>query len=134
MAAKVYITKSFTFDAAHKLSKYEGKCANLHGHTYKLDVTVSRGMGGFENPEHESKYVMVMDFNELKDIVQENVLDLLDHAYLNDIFSHTTAETMAVSIFRIIQTALKKGGFSGVEVACVKLWETPTSYAEYRGE
>lgn len=76
-------SKIFKFDAAHNLTKYHGKCERLHGHTYKLVVTVK---GKLDEQD------MVIDFALLKDIVQKEVIDILDHAYLNDIIENPTAE------------------------------------------
>jgi 6-pyruvoyltetrahydropterin/6-carboxytetrahydropterin synthase len=74
---RVRITKEFSFEMAHALHRYDGKCENIHGHTYHLSVTVigSPGMSA-EN----SKQGMVIDFSDLKRIVQEQILNLFDHA------------------------------------------------------
>lgn len=78
------ITKIFTFDSSHMLDGHDGKCQNLHGHTYKLEITVSDGIikGG-------AKDGMVMDFTDLKAIVKQHITDPFDHA------SSTTAATAA---------------------------------------
>lgn len=133
MMAKVYATKIFTFDAAHKLINYKGACARIHGHTYKLEVTLERNMGGFENPEHKSEHLMVMDFGKIKELVQEEILSKVDHEMLNDVYTHTTAESMVVLMFRSLQSRLR-GLDSPASVHRIRLWETPTSYAEYLGE
>jgi 6-pyruvoyltetrahydropterin/6-carboxytetrahydropterin synthase len=115
----IRITKIFSFDSAHQLEDYEGKCRQLHGHTYKLEVTVKGEMG-------ESG--MVFDFSILKKVVTERVISQLDHKYLNEVFDfNPTSENMVVWIFEQID-----GCFEGQPCAleCVKLWETATSYAE----
>lgn len=73
----VRITKEFTFEMAHALSRYDGKCENVHGHTYYLSITVS---GRPEQSQGSPKCGMVMDFSDLKMIVKEQILDHFDHA------------------------------------------------------
>ncbi|SHH58566.1 6-carboxytetrahydropterin synthase QueD [Thermosipho atlanticus] len=115
-----YVSKEFTFDAAHNLVKYHGKCENLHGHTYKLVVTVA----GEKNEEG-----MVIDFLELKKIVQENVLNILDHAYINKIIKQPSAENIAEWIWEKLSKKLSSDRFFLYEI---KLYETPTSYVTLR--
>lgn len=113
------VTKIFTFDSAHKLENYDGNCKYLHGHTYKLEVTV-RGKTDYRG--------MVIDFNDLKKIVKEKVINKLDHKYLNEIFDfNTTCENMVVWIFNVLDKAL---GTEEYFLKKIRLWETPTSYAE----
>jgi len=112
---KIKITKIFEFDASHQLSWHEGKCSNLHGHTYKLEVTVSGKL---------NKNGIVLDFGELKEIVNENVINILDHKHLNFYFENPTAEIMARKIYKKLKTKLPKR----VKLEKVVLWETPTSY------
>lgn len=119
-------TKSFTFDAAHFLPSHKGKCANMHGHTYRLDVTVVREHGKLSN--HGSDEGMVIDFADLKAIVKAEVIDKLDHKVLNDVLPfRTTAENMVAHIFEVLTDKFQS---SGVSVDRIKLWETPDSYAE----
>ncbi|WP_416189924.1 6-carboxytetrahydropterin synthase QueD [Neisseria sp. CCUG17229] len=137
------ITKIFSFDSSHMLDGHDGKCQNLHGHTYKLEITVSDGLiqGG-------AKDGMVMDFTDLKAIVKQEIIDPFDHAFIYDgsnaresqiaalldgwnmktlrLNYRTTAENMSMEMF----TRLKQ---AGLKVCSVKLWETPTSCAEYEG-
>jgi len=115
----MFVTKEFTFDAAHKLTKYHGKCEKLHGHTYKLQVTVEG------QPDDEG---MVMDFVELKTLVTKKVLDKLDHSYLNDLLENPSAENIAVWIWEQLKNDVKGNLYE------VKLWETPTSFVTYRGK
>ncbi|ANQ54174.1 6-pyruvoyl tetrahydropterin synthase [Thermosipho sp. 1063] len=114
------VTKEFTFDAAHNLVKYHGKCERLHGHTYKLIVTVA----GEKDEEG-----MVIDFIELKNIVKENVLNILDHSYINDIIEQPSAENIAEWIWERLIEKLKTDRYFLYEV---KLYETPTSYVTLR--
>ena len=137
------ITKIFTFDSSHMLDGHDGKCQNLHGHTYSLEITVAGSL-----IESGAKAGMVMDFADLKSIVKQSVIYPFDHAFIyhgdNERESkiaallegwnmktlrlnrRTTAENMAVEIYQ----RLKNGG---LPVCRVKLWETPTSCAEYEG-
>lgn len=124
---KVYVTKEFEFEAAHKLNNYDGACANLHGHSYKLQVTVS-GHIDISQQTYASD-CMVMDFKDLKEVVEESIIKTHDHAYLNIIYDNPTAEVMVVSMFFSIYKELPLD----VHLESVKLWETSTSFAEYRG-
>jgi 6-pyruvoyltetrahydropterin/6-carboxytetrahydropterin synthase len=116
------VSKEFTFDAAHNLIKYHGKCEKLHGHTYKLVVTVA----GQKDDEG-----MVIDFVVLKKIVKENVLNILDHSYLNDIIEQPSAENIAEWIWEKLDEKLKGNNYFLYEI---KLYETPTSYVTLRKE
>jgi 6-pyruvoyltetrahydropterin/6-carboxytetrahydropterin synthase len=106
------IRRTFSFDAAHKLECYRGKCERLHGHTYSFSLTVE----GKPDPEG-----MVMDFVELKKISEEAVLSRLDHAYLNDLIPQPTAENIAVWIWKSVDEEIdrRSGRLCEVEV-----WET----------
>lgn len=120
------VTKNFTFDAAHFLPNHKGKCSNMHGHTYKLEVTVVRENGKLM--ESGSDEGMVIDFSDLKAIVKAEVIDKVDHKVLNEVFPfRTTAENMAVHIFGVLTDKLQP---FGVKVEKIKLWETPDSCAE----
>ena len=122
----IKVTKSFTFDAAHFLPHHKGKCSSMHGHTYRLEVTVVREKG--ELIEQGSDEGMVIDFSDLKAIVKTEVIDKMDHKLLNDVFSfRTTAENMAAHIFNVLTDQLQP---LGVRVAKIKLWETPDSCVE----
>ncbi|MEN6414673.1 MAG: 6-carboxytetrahydropterin synthase QueD [Veillonellales bacterium] len=126
MKEKVRAKKIFTFDAAHSLPGYDGKCANIHGHTYRLEVVVSRPNGGLA--EGGSSDGMVIDFSELSRIVKTEIIDQVDHKWLNDVFAfRTTSENMAVHFFQLLARRLQD---SDVVVEKVLLWETPTSCIE----
>jgi 6-pyruvoyltetrahydropterin/6-carboxytetrahydropterin synthase len=77
--AKIRITKQFTFETAHALYGYDGKCKNVHGHSYNLDVTV---IGEPITDTNDVKCGMVIDFGDLKKIVKSEVVDRMDHAIL----------------------------------------------------
>ncbi|MFD0768707.1 6-carboxytetrahydropterin synthase QueD [Bacillus sp. CGMCC 1.60114] len=128
---RVMVSKEFTFDAAHHLHCYEGKCKNLHGHTYKVVF----GISGYVN-----EIGLAIDFGDIKEIWKNEIEIYLDHRYLNETLPamNTTAENMVVWIFEKMEEALKKGDrqneYRGARVEFVRLFETPTSYAEARRE
>lgn len=140
---KVYVTKKFGFEAAHRLPNYKGACSNMHGHSYKLEVTLSGYI--YDNYDSVDK-AMVLDFKTLKRIVTEKITDIYDHKLLNEFFTFPTAEIMAVSIYYDIcrslenlpyeleKSKIKDFNDKYIKVESVKLWETEDSYAEYRGE
>lgn len=125
------ITKEFQFDAAHRLwsdhlseeqnRQIYGKCSNLHGHAYRLQVTVS---GTIRDDG------MVLNFTELKSFVQEALLTRYDHAYLNDLKEYdnlpVTAENMVSHIYKVLDEKLSP---KDVLLQSVVLYETPTSWA-----
>jgi len=113
------LIKEVTFDAAHNLVNYQGKCENLHGHTYRLQVTVE----GEKNPETG----MVCDFVELKNILRTHVVEKLDHTYLNDRVPLSTAENLAEWIAGELTPPL---GERGLRLVRLILWETPGSAVE----
>lgn len=117
----VCISREFSFDAAHQLNWHSGKCYNLHGHTYKLIVTVS----GIPN-----KNGIVMDFGDLKKIVETYVINQLDHSYLNKTFKNPTAELMALKIFEEIKKHLTKK----VKLVELQLFESPTTWATVKSK
>jgi 6-pyruvoyltetrahydropterin/6-carboxytetrahydropterin synthase len=120
---RVLVSKEFTFDSAHHLHCYEGKCQNMHGHTYKLQVIMS----GITD-----RRGITIDFTDIKRITKQHVIERLDHQYLNEILPlmNTTAENMVVWIYEQLQAALlEEGLFPTVALEEIRLWETPTSYA-----
>ncbi len=118
----VFLTREFTFDSAHNLVRYHGKCEKLHGHTYRMAVTLSG------HPDDEG---MLMDFVELKRIVHERIIAKFDHAYLNDIVAQPTAENIARYVFEALDPLLRGPNFALHEV-CV--WETARSFVAFRRE
>lgn len=122
---RVMVSKEFTFDAAHHLHCYEGKCKNLHGHTYKVVF----GVSGYVD-----EIGLVIDFGDLKQIWKDKIEKYLDHRYLNETLPpmNTTAENMVVWIFEQMESSLKE--YEEVRTEFVRLYETPTSYAEVKRE
>ncbi|CUH95233.1 hypothetical protein P22_1303 [Propionispora sp. 2/2-37] len=119
-------TKIFTFDAAHFLVGHKGKCASTHGHTYRLEVTVSRKkQAAIAGGSSDS---MVIDFTDLKKIVHEEIIDQVDHKMLNDVYDfRTTSENLAVHFFRVLTGRLD---LLDIQVERIKLWESASSYVE----
>ncbi len=144
---KIRITKEFNFEMAHVLWNYDGKCKNIHGHSYKLFVTV-RAIPISES--NNAKDGMVMDFGELKKIVNSKIIETHDHAIaINNNSPHKnlfnsehsfelieyknyqpTCENMVVEFVNILKKELPEK----VELVNLKLYETATSHAEWRVE
>lgn len=117
----MYLSREFRFDAAHNLVNYKGKCENLHGHTYKLKVTLA----GVSDKDSG----MIVDFTLLKKIVQEKVIDRLDHNYLNNILEQSTAENMVQWIWDQLKDDLNGKNYVLHELT---LWETESSSVTLR--
>lgn len=128
---RVLVSKEFTFDAAHHLHAYDGKCKNLHGHTYRVVL----GVSGYVN-----EVGLAIDFGDIKTIWKERIEPYLDHRYLNESLPpmNTTAENMVVWIYEQLEVALQEPELGcsceGARTEFVRLYETPTSYAEARRE
>lgn len=116
MSREITVTRSFTFDAAHVLPWHPGKCSRLHGHTYRLEVSVTGPL---------DCNGVVVDFGDIKKIVASAVLEPLDHTLLNDTIDNPTAERLAVHILDELQRA-------GLSPSAVRLWETADCSAEVR--
>lgn len=110
---------AFDFEAAHKLPHHPGKCKNLHGHSYHLVVSVDRPVAADTG--------MAIDFSDLKAVVRRQVVDRLDHTYVNDMIENPTAEVMAVWIWNALRDSMPG-------LAEVTLWETRSCAVVYRGE
>ena len=118
------VTRIFTFAAAHHLTDYHGACERPHGHTYKVAVTI-------EGPIRNDG--LVLDFVELKRVVNERVLNFLDHTDLNDRFKNPSAELISVWIWEQLKDV---GSLTKTEVKLkkVKLWEGENTYVSYKGD
>lgn len=141
---KIRVTKVFTFDMAHALHGYDGLCKNIHGHTYRLSVTL---IGTTIQEEGHAKQGMVIDFSDFKKIVKEKVVNVFDHTLvLNANSPHAKIQGLADNFERLILTdyqpscenllidilgRIKTDLPSNVELCNVRLEETPTSYAEW---
>ena len=110
-ALRTSVTCSYTFEAAHRLTWHPGKCRNLHGHSYRLDVTV-------QGPLDVNG--VVIDFDVLTEVVEREVIDRWDHRDLNEILDNPTAELLAHRAWELLTAA-------GVDLAALRLWETTDS-------
>lgn len=142
---KIRITKQFSFETGHALYGYDGKCKNVHGHSYKLSVTV---IGTPISDKNNVKYGMVIDFGDLKKIVKSEIVDKFDHATVfNKNTPHIelakelenrdhnvilvgyqpTSENMVIDFAEKIKKQLP----SHINLHSLKLQETETSFAEW---
>lgn len=143
--SKIRITKKFSFETGHALYGYDGKCRNVHGHSYKLNVCV---IGEPINDMNHVKNGMVIDFGDLKKIVKSEIVDQFDHATvfnkntphielareLKEREHHVilvdyqpTSENMVIDFARKIQKHLP----NHIKLHSLKLQETESSFAEW---
>lgn len=143
--SKIRITKQFSFETGHALYGYDGKCKNVHGHSYKLSVTV---IGTPINDPAHVKHGMVIDFGDLKKIVKSEIVDVFDHATvfnkntphvelakeLSERGHHVilvdyqpTSENMVIDFAAKIKQYLPQN----IQLHSLKLQETETSFAEW---
>ena len=143
--ARIRLTKEFSFESAHALDGYDGLCREIHGHSYRLFVTV---VGEPSQCESDPKLGMVMDFGDLKRIVNCEIVDRLDHSFvvrsseqnaaliasLGEKFKNVvvvdyqpTCENMLSDFAERLQRALP----TNVQLYSLRLHETATSYAEW---
>lgn len=141
----IRITKHFDFETAHALYGYDGKCKNIHGHSYQLYVTI---IGTPIDDLNHVKNGMVLDFGDLKQLVKTEIVDVFDHAtVLNEKSPHKelaekikghspkvllvnyqpTSENMLIDFAERIRKKLPKE----VALHSLKLYETQNSYAEW---
>ena len=141
----IRITKIFSFETGHALYGYDGKCRNVHGHSYKLSVTV---VGSPIEDSENVKFGMVIDFGDLKKIVKEEIVDVFDHATvfnkntphielakeLSDrghsvllVDYQPTSEMMVIDFSEKIKNRLPKN----ISLHSLRLQETDSSYAEW---
>jgi len=141
----IRITKQFSFETGHALYGYDGKCRNVHGHSYKLYVTV---IGQPISDTTHVKLGMVIDFSDLKVIVKNKIVDVFDHATVfNKNTPHVelakeladrghnvllvdyqpTSEMMIIDFANVIKQELP----SHIKLHSLKLQETDSSYAQW---
>ncbi|MGY5849306.1 6-pyruvoyl trahydropterin synthase family protein [Salegentibacter sp. F14] len=143
--SKIRITKQFNFETGHALYGYDGKCRNVHGHSYKLNVTV---IGEPITDKNDVKFGMVIDFGDLKKIVKSEIVDKFDHATVfNKNTPHIelaqelrnrdhhvilvdyqpTSENMVIDFAKKIKKHLP----DHIQLHSLKLQETESSFAEW---
>ena len=105
------VTCTFRFEAAHHLAWHTGKCRNLHGHSYRLDVTVAGPL---------DEHGVVVDFDHLRAVVDRVVIEPWDHRDLNEVIDNPTAELLAHRAWELLSAA-------GVDLAELRLWQTTDS-------
>lgn len=146
----VRITKEFSFECAHSLYGYDGKCSQLHGHSYKLFVTIK---GSSIDSSSSPKDGMVADFRDLKELVNNIIIERFDHSlvlmegtpmsdelsqsYSNVIITpfRPTSENLASHFASLINTEMGNDPkFRHTELFSLKLHETATSYVEWFAE
>lgn len=141
---KIRVSKEFHFEAAHALWNYDGPCKNIHGHSYKLIVTV---MGIPMNDLNHPKNGMLVDFADLKKTVNQLIINPFDHAVLinriSDMESFYTTKEMfdkmlvldyqptCENLLLDIVNRLKDSFPQNVELHSVRLYETATSFADW---
>jgi 6-pyruvoyltetrahydropterin/6-carboxytetrahydropterin synthase len=113
----VQIRKTFRFEAAHVLPHHPGKCARLHGHSYRFEVALS---GPLQTSGPATG--MIVDFDDLATVVEPEVVEKLDHASLNDLMPNPTAEHIALWIWDALASHLPL-------LAEIVVWETATACA-----
>lgn len=145
--SKVRVTKIFAFETGHMLKNYDGPCRNVHGHSYKLYVTLS---GTPVNDPKNPKNGMVIDFTELKGIVTKEIVSRFDHAVVvNNDEGKERIESLRLMLGNIVEVPYQPTcenmvtDFanriipflpSGVKLHSLKLYETATSYAEWHSD
>jgi 6-pyruvoyltetrahydropterin/6-carboxytetrahydropterin synthase len=110
------LVKRFSFDAAHHLPNYEGACNRVHGHMFICELTVAG--------KYDEKSGMICDFSKLKKLINNNVVDILDHNEINNVIENPTAENIVNWIFDALVEDLDRVGLA---IAEIRLWESPDS-------
>jgi len=144
MASVIRVTREFTFEMAHVLRNYDGPCRNVHGHSYRLFVTIS---GIPVNDPDNPKNGMVIDFTELKNIVLNEIVNVFDHSVVvsrdfdsekMEMMTKTFGNTVVVNyqptcenLVNDFAARLGKAFTGKVQLHCLKLYETAKSYAEW---
>lgn len=144
---KLRVSKIFDFETAHALWGYDGKCANIHGHSYVLTVTIT---GDMIQDSNHPKYGMIIDFGDIKDVVKKEIVEVYDHcllvrkntphegyAQVETAFKKVwltefqpTCENMLLDMVHKLLNSLPKQ----IELKYVRLQETKSSFAEWFSE
>ena len=118
------VTVEETFAAGHALRNYHGKCENVHGHNYKIRVTLEG--------EQLDDAGLLIDFNDVKRVLNE-IIDRVDHKFLNDVAPFDTLNPSAENMARWFYEEMAKGlAAAPPRLTEVRIWETDTSIAAYR--
>jgi len=121
------LSKLFRFEASHCLNQHDGKCAQLHGHSWKMRVTVDGVVINQTGP----KTGMLIDFRDLKALVQPIIDDCLDHHHLNDTLDvYPTSENIAQWVFEELQNRISQC-YTNLRLVEVAVQETETSEAAF---
>lgn len=115
---RVQIAKTFAFEAAHHLPGYDGKCRNVHGHRWEGEVSLSCA-------EKDLIAGMVIDFVDLKTILNLLVVEKYDHKDLNSFFENPTCEVISSKIFDDVKFHLERGKYTHLTLDYVRVYETP---------
>ena len=144
------ITKEIEFDMGHRVTNHRSKCRNIHGHRYRLQVTLT---GDIVDVEGESSQGMLIDFTDIKDIATKEIHDVLDHGFMiwtkdplwpqftswKHVYDQKiievdfvpTAENLAQYIWDILKTKYEDKFGTGLKLHNITLWETPKSFVQY---
>ena len=124
------VCKTFEFAYAHKLPNHSGKCKNLHGHQGTLEIEIIDSLELRRDfPNDISSEGMIIDFYDLKSMVNSYIIDELDHHYLNDVLDVVpTSENIVMWIVG------KLTGIFGPSLIRVRVYESPSSWAEWKKE
>lgn len=115
------LSRLFEFDAAHHLPLYQGKCHKLHGHRYRLEITVRTVKDTLNNG-------MTIDMLLIKKIINKKVIAKLDHKLINDLIKNPTMEDICIWIVQELNAILLD---NGATIVSIKLWETPNIFITY---
>ena len=118
------IARNYEISSAHLLPNHKGKCQNLHGHNYEVEVVVA---GTVNSDKDSPEYGMVIDFDRLDRMIEVAVLNDYDHWFLNEVLDYPTAERVVADILDRIEEPLKT---QGITTVTVKVHETLSSWAE----
>ncbi len=118
------VAKTFRFEAAHHLPGHRGKCARLHGHSYRLEIALR---GPVKHEPGTSDHGMVMDFEQLSTITRSAIIERLDHQDLNEV---TVIQTTAENLAHWMWDTLLAAGLPSSLLYRIRLWETESSYVE----
>ena len=127
------VTRVAYFDSAHHLPNYDGKCSNVHGHTYRLEVSVGQEEDSVQ--QSGSQQGMVVDFHDIDSILKTKVLDVLDHKDLNTVsgLDNPTAENIVLWIKNAIESDIVALSADPVVLLySVRVWEGEKSYATWQ--